>query len=1069
MNGSATTRAVTRILATGLAAALAGGLVTIGVVTPAGASLTSTLHVATIAGNGTEGTSGNAGPAYAALLNDPTAVAVDNFSGTPDHGDIAVANSGSSYSIRVIAGTTGTQFGQTMVAGDIYTISSGLGSTGLAFDRTGNLVLVNPGADAIERIAVTGGGITTDVIGVPFTSPGAPVTVPTTGATPTSAKIQPIGVAVDPTTGNILFTDLDGAGGSPGVRYLAETSGTYFGQTVTAGKVYTLTAALPGYGALTGIAVDPVSGNVVFAAGNVATGQVVELDAQVTGTYYGTSATAFTPVVIAGTPGSTNATNTVLGAGQDAVAATSATLDTPKGLFVDGGQNVLIADSGDHAVRVVAFATTPGTLYGVSTGTVVTGDIYTVAGNGSAGPPTQYAAATTSAFGTVTGVAVPSGGEPVFTDASHHELDELGTPAAPSEAPPGPSATGESGGSAYVTWQPVPAPFEGFTAPTHYTVAWYTCIAVGSCTATAAGTTTVNAPSTSTTVQHLTAGQLYSFTVTGANGTGTSPVSSPAYATASASAPGPVTNLTASAASGQVTATWTPPANNGGSTVTGYTATLSPCSTTCTQTLGTATTTATFTGLTNGDTYSVSVAASNTAGTGPSSSVSAKPTGTPGVPTITRATPGNGQVTLTWSAPASNGGSPITGYVVNVATGVTPPSTVPTGSTGTSFTVTGLTNGTPYTFSVAAVNGNGTGTLSPAVTATPVSAPSAPTNVTATSTATGTKVHVTWTDPAANGTTISGYTLSATPVGGGTPVTATVAGTTATSGTITGLAMGTTYNVTVAATYTLGTGPASAPAQVTTTDVPGAPTGLAAAANTDGSVTLTWSAPATHGTPVTDYHVQLNSGSGATGFPIDTGSSATTTTIPAIDLTAGNAYTFTVTATNAAGTGPASSPSNSVTSTTAPGKPGTPTGTANPDGTVTLTWTAAATHGATITSYTVTPTPGCPSCTGLTVTGHPAGTSTTIGGLTPGDAYTFTVTATSSAGSGPASTASTTVTPFTTPSAPTNVTATSTATGTKVHVTWTDPAANGTTISGYTLSATPVGGGTPVTATVAGT
>jgi Fibronectin type III domain len=77
----------------------------------------------------------------------------------------------------------------------------------------------------------------------------------------------------------------------------------------------------------------------------------------------------------------------------------------------------------------------------------------------------------------------------------------------------------------------------------------------------------------------------------------------------------------------------------------------------------------------------------------------------PGPPTILRnATAGNGQATVSWLAPASDGGSPITGYVVDAYVGYDPVKVWIFNSTSTTRTVTGLTNGTQYRFRVRAYN-----------------------------------------------------------------------------------------------------------------------------------------------------------------------------------------------------------------------------------------------------------------------------------------------------------------------------------------------------------------------------
>lgn len=106
--------------------------------------------------------------------------------------------------------------------------------------------------------------------------------------------------------------------------------------------------------------------------------------------------------------------------------------------------------------------------------------------------------------------------------------------------------------------------------------------------------------------------------------------------------------------------------------------------------------------------------------------------GPPGVPTNVNGTAGNGQVALTWSAPASNGGAAITNYLVRYSSnnGSSWSTSINTGGTATSYTVTGLSNGTSYIFQVAAVNSRGQSdwsTSSPSLTPQVV-----PTNILAT-------------------------------------------------------------------------------------------------------------------------------------------------------------------------------------------------------------------------------------------------------------------------------------------------------------------------------------------------
>ncbi len=191
----------------------------------------------------------------------------------------------------------------------------------------------------------------------------------------------------------------------------------------------------------------------------------------------------------------------------------------------------------------------------------------------------------------------------------------------------------------------------------------------------------------------------------------------------------------------------------------------------------------------------------------------------------------------------------------------------------------------------------------------PALLPGAPAGVTAV--AGDGQVAVTWTAAPGNGSPVTGYRVTASPGG----ASATTAG--ATTATLTGLTNGTAYTVTVTATNAVGTGPASAAsAAVTPTGPPGAPTAVTAVRG-DGRATVSWSAGATNGSPVTDYWVAASPGG---AYAHTTG--ATTATVTG--LTNGTAYTFRVTARNAAGTGPASAPSAPVTPLAPPPAPRTP-------------------------------------------------------------------------------------------------------------------------------------------------
>lgn len=173
----------------------------------------------------------------------------------------------------------------------------------------------------------------------------------------------------------------------------------------------------------------------------------------------------------------------------------------------------------------------------------------------------------------------------------------------------------------------------------------------------------------------------------------------------------------------------------------------------------------------------------------------------PGAPTnITVAVAGDGQARVSFTPPATAAATGITGYLITT----TPPSTSVTGRSSP-ITVSGLTVGTSYTFTVTPYNASGNGQSATSSSFTAIGVPSAPTNVQATLSS-GQAV-VSWTAPGpTGGSAITGYTVQSVPAG-----FTVSAASDATQATVTGLVNGISYQFEVYATNIAGNGPASTP------------------------------------------------------------------------------------------------------------------------------------------------------------------------------------------------------------------------------------------------------------------
>jgi type II secretory pathway pseudopilin PulG len=576
-------------------------------------------------------------------------------------------------------------------------------------------------------------------------------------------------------------------------------------------------------------------------------------------------------------------------------------------------------------------------------------------------------------------------------------------------------------------------------------------------------TATSSASGTTYQVTGLSTGVSYEFRVAALNVNGQSGYTSTPSGVSATGVPDAPTVVSVVPGNTQVVVNWSAPANNGGAAITGYTVVSSPSKQSCSTTSNL---TCTVTGLTNGTSYTFTVTATNINGTGPASAPSSPttPFTVPGAPLNVSGAPADSSIIVSWNSPISNGGNPVSLYTVTASPG----GSTCTSSAALSCTVTGLTNGTSYTFSVVATNAAGAGPASIASSpVSPAAAPGPPTSVSATNvpgTAYGSaaSASVTWTAPSSTGSSaITGYTVTSYP----NNFSCSTNG--ATTCTVTGLAAGDSYTFTVTASNSVATGSASVPSTaLVAATVPGVPTSVSGTPGASGQVALTWNAPThTGGAAISGYAISASSDGGTTWTPITANTSSATLSYTATGLTNGTAYQFEVAAINSDGTGNFSASSSGVTPLGAPSPP-TSLVAAPGSSTASLTWSAPSNNGgAAITGYTVTSSPGGYTCTTA------GATLCTITSLTPGQSYTFTATATNSLGTSTAGSTSNAVVPYTYPGPPTALSATLTSSS-QATLTWTAPASNGySAITSYALQQSTNGGTTwtPITASTGST
>jgi YD repeat-containing protein len=387
--------------------------------------------------SGTSGTSGGGGAATSALLHTPSGLALDG------DGNVYLADTANNR-IEEIAAKTHTQWGLSMTAGSIYTIagsSSGTagssgnggaatsallrGPTAVALDSSGNLYIADASNNRVQEVAAstsTQWGILMTANNIYTVAGSAAGTSGTTGdgGAATSALFNtPSGVALD-SAGDLLIADT----ASNRIRAVAKTTGTHWGVTMTANNAYTIagsTSVTPGYtgdlGPATsarlntpsGIAIDGTNNLYIADTGN---NRVQEV-AGSAHTQYGISMTANSIYTIAGDVQGT------AGAGGNGGPATSALLQGPKAVAVDGNGSVYVTDSGNNRVQEIAFRSAEHWGQGMTAA-----GIYTVAGSaaGTSGLSGDGGVATSALLHTPAGIGTDALGNVVVSDQANNTL-----------------------------------------------------------------------------------------------------------------------------------------------------------------------------------------------------------------------------------------------------------------------------------------------------------------------------------------------------------------------------------------------------------------------------------------------------------------------------------------------------------------------------------------------------------------------------------------------------------------------------------------------------------------------
>ncbi len=585
---------------------------------------------------------------------------------------------------------------------------------------------------------------------------------------------------------------------------------------------------------------------------------------------------------------------------------------------------------------------------------------------------------------------------------------------------------------------------------------------------------------TTTTYLHsgLQSNTTFYYQVRAVNATGPSEPSNEATETTGdvTTAPGAPTGLTATAQGmDRINLSWTAPANNGNSAITGYKIEYSDdAEATWTDLVADTDNTSTTyadTGLDPATTRHYRVSAINAVGTGPVSNTDDATTDgdVPGRPTgLTATAQGENRIDLAWSSPSDDGGSAITGYRIEVSTDGSNWTDLVANSNSTTTTHphTGLNAGDTRHYRVSAINGVGTGSPSRVASATTHDAPGRPRNLTASPNG-QTQIDLAWDAPASNGgSSITGYRIDISSNGGATwAVHVANSNSSATTYMHLNLTAGTIWHYRVFAINAIGTSSASNVAYNTTdARAPDAPTNLTASASGRTRIDLEWDQPGFDGgSTITGYRIEYSGDEGSTWTNLVANTGRTTTRYAHTGLHAGTTRHYRVSAINSVGPG---APSNVDSATTAPNVPGPPLGLSAAAVSMTqidLSWSPPASDsGSAITGYRIeVSNTGTSGWSVLAANTGSTDTEYSHTGLTPDTTLHYRVKAINGVGSGAPSNVDRATTDPRVPDAPANLTATADAQNgqSQINLRWSPPDYDGgSPVTGYRVEVSANGG-----------